>query len=114
MDTVSVAILGLAQTAVGGLVGYAIKAARQIRDDASQKLEELHVDLSTKLDQIHLEVRETNGKVRTLESASAAAEAAIKESRTSTTEVRARCIGRFDSLDRDIRELRQSDKERPK
>jgi len=106
VDTTSVAILGLAQTAVGGLVGYAIKAARQIRDDASKKLEELHVDLSTKLDNIHDEVKLTNGKVRMLEAATAATDAATREMRISTTEVRTRCTGRFDSLDKDVRELR--------
>lgn len=111
MDTTSVAILGLAQTVVGGLVGYAIKAAREIRDEASKKLDDLHDDLSGQLAQIHTEVRATNGKVRALESTSAANEAAIKEWRVSTGEVRARCTGRFDVLDKDIRELRISKKE---
>jgi len=107
VDTAAVTILGLAQTAVGGLVGYAIKAARQIRDDASKRLEELHEDLSDKLTEIHSEVKSTNGKVRALESTTAAADAAIKEWRISTSEVRARCIGRLDAIDKDIRELRR-------
>lgn len=106
MDTASVAILGLAQTAVGGLVGYAIKAARQIRDEASRKIDDLHEDLSARLVEIHDEVRATNGKVRELESTSAANNAAVKEWRTSSSEMRARCSGRFDAIDMDVRELR--------
>lgn len=95
----AIAIAGLIQTAVGGMMGYVAWVLSSMRAETREKLNSIQTELKT-----------LNGRVGETEDT----DIRIDEWRKEYTKMSDRCRTRFESLDQDIRQLRDRSGWKPK
>ena len=85
-----IAIVGLAQTVVGGMIGYGTWTLSSMRSETRERLDKIHVALQA-----------VNGRLQTVEKN----EARTDEWRRGYVKMTEKCGDRFDSLNQELKEL---------